>query len=102
MTIARRLVAFLVVMGFLVSPVWASEESSPHATKDTAAHEGAAHESSADHGGHKALRHDANDIYKEGSREPDAGKLFNNLKDHATEDTYELHIVSAHVALPIM
>ena len=110
MTIARRLVAFLVVMGFLASPLWASEESSPHAKEDTSHHEATVHEGAASgeehgghHGSHKALRHDANDIYKEGSTtEPDAGKLFNNLKDHATEDTYELHIVSSHVPLPIM
>jgi F-type H+-transporting ATPase subunit a len=99
MTIASRLVAFLFVLGFLVAPLWASEESSPHAKENTATHEAASHEGGH---GHKALRHDANDIYKEGTREPDAGKLFNNLKDHATEDTYELHVAGAHVALPII
>src|SRR5689334_13163978 len=104
MTIAARLVAILFTVGSLVAPAWASEESSPHATETHhPAGEPSAHGEGQGHGGHKALRHDANDIYKDAGKDTiDAGKLFNTLKDHATEDTYELHIVSSHLALPIM
>ena len=109
MILGRRLIVFFL-LGFFALPALASDDSSSHAIPtETAAH------TTSEHGGHhKALVHDANDIFKktsdgerdslgaDGNRIPDAGKLFNALKDHATEDTYELHIVSAHVPLPIM
>lgn len=109
---ATRLALIFFIPGLLVSPLWASEESNTHAITESTTHEsskGSEHE-----GAHKALMHDPNDIYKktrDGSRDsiapdggkiPDAGKLFNNLKEHGTEDTYELSIVSAQVPLPVI
>jgi F-type H+-transporting ATPase subunit a len=104
----------------LAAPSWASDESAPHATDSSVKGESSHSEASA--GEHRGnAEEESNALFSEGqyyfkktsdgSRDSigadgkkivDAGPLFNNLKNHATEDTYDLHLGWVHVPLPIM
>ncbi len=106
MNVLRYCVLLIFILGWKVGQANADSTAAPHAI-DTSH---TVHSEADSHG--ESSAHDPNDIYQKnsdgsykldesGNKKVDAGKLFNNILHHL-EDTYELHIISAHIGLPVM
>lgn len=106
-------ISFLFLLAFATLSLRASDDAKTHAIANTTKNAHTTGHSETPNGApHEGGAHDENDIYVKdssgmivtdasGGKKVNAGKLFNNILHHL-EDTYELHIVKAHIGLPVM